>query len=195
MSFPVSQAVSAALRAPFALDQIYSRQGPGGKSLDYVSIETVLQRLLDAAPGYSWVADVKFNPDGVPIVVGQLSIPLPDGSIKTATGVGADNNGEAVLDKAIKTANSEAMKNAAKNGFGVALDLWNAGYRDSVKAQRKRAGLSEAQVKSAVFKIARDRLDKEKPSAAEVAKLFNVPAGSLTDKDALLAILAAEDDA
>lgn len=193
MSF--SQAVSAALRAPFALDQIYSRQGPGGKSLDYVSIETVLQRLLDAAPGYSWVADVKFNPDGVPIVVGQLSIPLPDGSIKTATGVGADNNGEAVLDKAIKTANSEAMKNAAKNGFGVALDLWNAGYRDSVKAQRKRAGLSEAQVKSAVFKIARDRLDKEKPSAAEVAKLFNVPAGSLTDKDALLAILAAEDDA
>jgi hypothetical protein len=176
------------LRAPFPLDQIYSRQGPGGKSLDYVAIETVLQRLLDAAPDYSWHATVGFTPEGQPFVQGQLTI---DG--KTASGFGADSEGEKSLDKAIKTANSEAMKNAAKNGFGVALDLWNADYRDAVKSARRRAGLTEAQLKAQVFKIAIAKLGKEKPSAAEIGKLFGVPAGKLTDKDTLLQILAAED--
>lgn len=187
---PVQKSALDKLREPFPLDQIYSRQGPGGKTLDYVSIETVLQRLLDAAPDYSWDATVGFTPEGIPFVAGHLTV-----NGKTAFGVGSDNNGEQVLDKALKTANSEAMKNAAKNGFGVALDLWNADYRDAVKAQRKRAGMTEAQLKSAVFKIATAKLDKDKPSAAEIGKLFDVPAGKLTDKDTLLAILAAEDDA
>jgi hypothetical protein len=180
--------VVAELRAPFPLDQIYSRQGPGGKALDYVSIETVLQRLLDVAPDYSIDGKVEYinAEDGQAVV----SVQLTAGG-KTAFGIGEMKN--PALDMAVKSATSEAIKNAAKNGFGVALDLWNAQYRDDVKAARKRAGMTEAQLKAQVFKIAIARLGKDKPSAAEIAGLFNVPASKLTDKDTLLEILANED--
>ena len=96
------------------------------------------------------------------------------------------------IDMAVKSATSEATKNAAKNGFGVALDLWNADYRDAVGEARKLAGMTEAQLKAKVFGIARTKLDKAKPSAAEIGKLFGVPASKLTDEDTLRAILVAE---
>lgn len=177
----------AALRAPFPLDKIYSRQGPGGKQLDYVSIETVLERLIEVAPTYSLIGNVEFlDPDqGKAVVSVQLSV-----GDKTAFGIGAMVNPD--IDMAVKSATSEATKNAAKNGFGVALDLWNSDYRDSVKAARALAGMTEAQLKAKVFGIARTALGKDKPSAVEIGNLFNVPAAKLTDEDTLRAILVAE---
>lgn len=178
--------VVAALREPFPLDKIYARQGPGGKTLDYVSIETVLERLIEVAPDYSIVGKVEYLEPGQAVVSVQLTI-----GDKTAFGIGEMANPS--TDMAVKSATSEAIKNAAKNGFGVALDLWNAEYRDNVGKARKRAGMTEAQLKAEVFSIARTRLDKAKPSAAEIGKLFGVPANKLTDESTLREILDAED--
>jgi len=62
----------ARLREPFPLDLIYARQGPGGKTLDYVSIETVLARLLDVDPLYSIVGKVESTSDNTAVVSVQL---------------------------------------------------------------------------------------------------------------------------
>ncbi len=180
----------AQLRAPFPLDKIYSRQGPGRKALDYVSIETVLERLIEVAPHYSLVGKVEhLDADkGKAVVSVQLTI-----GDKSGFGIGAMVNPD--IDMAAKSATSEAIKNAAKNGFGVALDLWNEEYRNAIGAARKRANMTEAQLKAAVFTIAREKLDKQKPSAKEIGELFNVDPGKLTDEATLREILDAEDAA
>lgn len=185
MPAAAKNAVVAALREPFPLDKIYSRQGPGGKTLDYVSIETVLERLIEVAPEYSIIGNVELLEKGLAVVSVQLSV-----GDKVGFGIGSMQNPD--LDMCVKSATSEAIKNAAKNGFGVALDLWNAEYRDSVKDARALAGMTEAQLKAKVFGIARTKLDKAKPSAAEIGKLFGVPAAKLTDEDTLREILVAE---
>jgi hypothetical protein len=201
MSAATDKAESAtreALRAPFPADKVYQRQGPGGKKLDFISIETVLNRLLDAAPGYSWVASAQINypesyidkdgdritPNPIVATTGTLSI---DG--KSATGFGSHQNPD--LDMALKSANSEAMKNAAKNGWGVMLELWDAEYRDDLEKNRKIQTASEASLKGDVFRIARERLGKDKPTAVEIGTLFGVDPSLLTDVPTLRAILVA----
>lgn len=186
MAAATKNAVVAKLREPFPLDKIYSRQGPGGKQLDYVSIETVLERLIEVAPDYSLFGKVERLTENSAVVSIQLTI-----GDKSSFGIGEMTN--PALDMAVKSATSEAIKNAAKNGFGIALDLWNADYRDDVARQRKRAGATEAQLKAEVFSIARTRLDKAKPSAAEIGELFDVSPSKLTDEATLRAILEAED--
>lgn len=174
-----------ALREPFPLDLVYSRQGPGNKQLDYVAIETVLERLLTVAPHYSMAGKLESLSDNTAVVSIHLTI-----GDKTGFGIGEMTNPS--VDMAVKSATSEAIKNAAKNGFGIGLELWNADYRDQLATQRKQAGMTEAQLKAAVFNIARTRLDKAKPSAVEIGKLFDVDPSLLTDEATLRAILVAE---
>lgn len=185
------------LREPFPADAVKQRQGSGGKQLDYVAIETVLARLLDVAPGYSWVANIaRLEPTVIStrngdvngwtaFVEGQLSI-----GEKTAAGVGAMVNADP--DMAVKSANSEAMKNAAKNGFGVALELWDEEYRKGLDRRRKLAKGSAAALKQEVFRIAKERLGKDKPTAKDIAGVFGVAAGDLADEDILKSILEKE---
>lgn len=185
------------LREPFAPEAVKQRQGSGGKQLDYVAIETVLARLLDAAPDYSWVARIaRLEPTVIStrngdvngwtaFVEGQLSI-----GEKTAAGVGAMVNADP--DMAVKSANSEAMKNAAKNGFGVALELWDEEYRKGLDRRRKLAKGSAATLKQAVFGLAVEQLGKAKPSAKEIAAHFGVQPGDLADEETLKTILTKE---
>lgn len=131
------------LREPFPVDKVKQRPGGGGKTLDYVPIETVLERLLDAAPGYSWEASTMQipgtrNDKWAVVVQGQLTI---DG--KTAFGVGSMENTD--LDMAVKSANSEAMKNAAKNGWGVGLELWDEEYRQELAVARESGAATVAE--------------------------------------------------
>lgn len=189
--------VLEALRQPFPVEDVKTRAGGGGKTLDYVAIETVLGRLLDVAPEYSWVAEIaSFSPrvtvvDGdekttyVAVVSGQLAI-----GEKVAAGVGAMVNPDP--DMAVKSANSEAMKNAAKNGFGVALELWDAEYRSGLDRRRKLASGNAATLKQEVFKLAVERTGKAKPTAAEIAKTFGVSAADLSDVETLRGILETE---
>ena len=171
------------LREPFPASAVKQRQGPGSTKLDYVPIETVLNRLLEVAPTYDWLARVVSfeGGTGVAVVEGHLTI-----GNKTAYGVGAMKNTDA--DMALKSANSEAMKNAAKNGFGIALELWDAEHRKSIDRQRKAMG-SPAAMKQEVFRQAKEALGKDKPTAAEIAKHFGVKAADLMEEETLRGIL------
>ena len=174
------------LRRPFPAGDVKQRQGGGGKTLDYVAIETTIERFLTEAPTYSWDGRVVMvSQDGnswVAVVEGRLTA---EG--KSGFGVGAMKNPD--VDMAVKSANSEAFKNAAKNGFGVALELWSEEHRENLKVARAAAGGSEASLKKAVFDLAKKQLGKTKPTVAEVAKQFGVEAGELSDKATLEKIL------
>lgn len=176
------------LREKFTADQVKQRQGPRGKALDYVPIETVLERLLDVMPDYSWqaTADVRLTPETqyLAIVTGQLSTQQGE---KLATGVGAMVHGDP--DMAVKSANSEAMKNAAKNGFGVGLELWSEEHRQSLATDRALAAGDETTLKKVVYDRAKEGLNKSRPTQAEVADYFNVTVNDLKDVDVLKKIL------
>lgn len=188
-----SKEVRAALRAKFPATDVKQRVGAGGMKLDYVAGETVINRLLDATEGedngYAWQATVvkveKVGDSWAAVVQGMLLIQGDMG-----TGVGAMVNKD--VDMAVKSANTEALKNAAKNGFGVGIELWDKEYRDTLGQQRRLLGGSEAAMKQEVFKIAKERLGTERPSASAVAKVFNVSMGDLSDAEALKGILEAE---
>lgn len=175
----------AQLREPFPVEAVKTRPGGGGKTLDYVAIETVLERLLDVAPEYSWTAEIVSFEGNTAVVCGQLQI-----GQKVATGVGAMTNPDP--DMAVKSANSEAMKNAAKNGFGVALELWSEEHRKDLARARKLANATEATLKQEVFRLATERLGRKPKTAAEAAKVFGKTASALADEEGLRAILTQE---
>jgi hypothetical protein len=198
----VALTVFERLRAPFPPEKVYQRQGPGGKKLDFVAIETVLERLLDVAPDYSWVATPELVPvvksagggdEGEDTVERQAYTAVVTGHLtiegKSAFGVGSHTNPD--LDMALKSANSEAMKNAAKNGFGVMLELWNEEYRVELGKRRALGKASLATLKAEVYKLGRTAIGKDKPTAKEIAAHFGVDASMLTDEDTLRGILAA----
>ena len=146
-----------------------------------------MERLLEAAPGYSIENASAYitGPDNVAVASLELVI---DG--KRGFGVGSMKNPD--LDMALKTAVSEAIKNAAKNGFGVGLELWDEEYRKTLDTKRALLGGSEAALKREVFKIARDRTGLDKPTGAQVAKVFGRKAGELADAAVLREILEGE---
>lgn len=184
--------VLGALREPFPVSQV--RKNPQG--LDYVSIDGYLNRLLDVL-GFDFdftitQSSVELLPDTMKTnsgkmqylaqVTGQLSI-----GGATRAGTGADVSFDA--DKAIKTAQAEAIKKAC-HAFGIALELWDEEHR--AKLARQRSITTEAGVKREVWKIARDRTGKDKPSLKEVAAVFNREASELNDVDTLRTILVEE---
>ena len=144
-----------------------------------------MQRLLDVAPDYSIENASSALVDGVAVASLELVI---DG--KRGFGVGAMKNPDP--DMALKSAVSEALKNAAKNGFGIGLELWDAEYRKTLDSRRALLGGSEAALKREVFRIARDKTGLDKPTGAQVAKVFGRKAGELADPAVLREILEGE---
>lgn len=192
-----SPEIRKALRVPFPADEVRQRQGPGGKKLDYVGGEQFIKRLLevteDEPSGYAWtvngfnierIGDAENGYQWAAVVSGTLLIAGDAGG-----GVGAMVNAD--LDMAMKSANTEALKNAAKNGFGIGLELWDAEYRDQLGQKRRLLAGSEQAMKQAVWRLAQQR-DPEAKTAAKVAKLFGVKTGDLADKEVLKTILEAE---
>jgi hypothetical protein len=175
----------AKLREPFPADQVKQRPGGGGQKLDYVAIETTLGRLLDVAPEFCWSASVQILEDRTAVVTGTLHI-----GDKFATGVGAMKNPD--MDMAVKSANSEAIKNAAKNGWGVSLELWDADYRATLATKRALLSGSEAALKRAVHDLAKERLGVDRPSLQEMAMLFEFDPADLAEPEVLREILERE---
>lgn len=190
-----SQKVREALRKRFPADQVKQRVGAGSMKLDYVAGETVINRLIEATQdedsGYAWqsrIVMVELQADGknwVAVVEGTLLIQGDAGS-----GVGAMKNPD--VDMAVKSANTEALKNAAKNGFGVGIELWDKEYRETLGQARRALAGNEAALKSMVYDIAKERLGIARPSQAQVAEVFNVTAGDLSDAATLQNILRDE---
>lgn len=188
-----------ALRKPFAPSDVKQREGAGRMKLDYVAGETVIGRLLDATEntgGYAWQGQVVHiehgketdrndNPLWTVVVSGHLLI---DGS--GGFGIGSMSNAD--LDMAAKSANTEAIKNAAKNGFGVGLELWDKEYRAALKQRRLAAEGDEKALKALVFDLAKDKLGT-RPTAKATAELFGTTVGGLSDAATLTTILEAEE--
>jgi len=83
------------------------------------------------------------------------------------------------------------VKRALKNfGDQFGLGLYDAERRNDV--ERRRGLNTDAGIKREVWKIARERTGKDKPTAAEVAKVFERKATELNDAAVLRQILVDE---
>jgi hypothetical protein len=193
------------LRVPFPAGQVKKNE----KNLDYISIDGYIRRFLEVVGlGYDFVvtqSSVTLLPEDMSTstgkrqylaqVTGAIHIhgtPTTPSSARpgaSRSGTGADVSFDP--DKAVKTAQAEAFKKAAHQ-FGVALELWDEDHRADLEVVRRGAGGSEAALKKAVFDLAKKRLDKKKPTVAEVAELFNVEPGDLSSKSTLEQILRTE---
>lgn len=89
---------------------------------------------------------------------------------------------------AMKEAVSDGVKRALKNlGEQFGLGLYDAERRADVEARR---GLTtEAGRKRTVWKLAREKTGKDKPTAAEVAKAFGRKAADMNEPQTLVDIL------
>lgn len=133
----------AALSAPFSVNEVKQRQG-GGKMLDYIDWTAVVRRLNDVVPNWSMNSEIHSvhnvevtkNKQQVPgfavVCEVELRVPSSDGYVYRC-GVGAGVSDD--IDMAAKTAQAEALKKAS-NQFGMALELWDAEHRDTLKAIR-----------------------------------------------------------
>lgn len=179
------------LREPFPASQV--RKNPDG--MHYVAIDGYINRLLDVlGTDYEFgvtQSTVELLPEDMKTrsgkrqylaqVTGGLTI---EGS--TRFGVGADVSFDP--DKAVKTAQAEALKKACHQ-FGIALELWSEDRRDEIDRQHRLASGSEQALKNEVWRIAKER---GATSLAAVAKTFNVKPGELADPAVLQRILEQE---
>lgn len=149
------------LGAEFPPEVIKSNQGR-----PYVPIDKVLARLSDVLAG-SW--DLQLHPEPLQVVddlyrergaakrafLAQVraTITVRDGDqVISRDGVGADISPDA--DKALKTAQANAVKKAAQQ-FGVGAQLWDEGYRADLDKKQAQAHADKAEVKAIKQEILR----------------------------------------
>lgn len=168
----------------------HKTRSQGGQTLTYLSIDATIRRLNEVlGPGWSTSAttDVQLLDNGKYLAVTQLTLTaVIDGTSKGAYGVGAMVNGDP--DMAAKTALAEAIKKAGHQ-LGIGLYLWDADSRERIERLRKIEGMSEAALKTAVYKLAKQQMDKADPMVKDVAAHFGVQPGELTDVETLRRIL------
>ena len=141
------------LEGEFPSKEVKSRT-QAGQELLYISTDSVINR-LNRAMGITWdtelIKDEVITIDGETIYRVVISLNMHDREngdlIAKRIGVGCDKmeykikGGTATKsdpDKAVKTAYSEAIKNAAKT-YGVALYLWEEEQRKHVKELKEKA--------------------------------------------------------
>lgn len=186
------------LAAEFNADAYQTRAAPGGgPQLTYVSIDQTIKRLNEVlGPNWSTRALSTLTPEtgnnGRPTYLAVCELHMEckvDGEFKTAYGVGAMKNPDP--DMALKSALAEAIKKAAHQ-LGVGLHLWDKDTRAKIEKKMDLAKASDAKLKAAVYQIARDRLDKTKPTMAEVAELFGRKTADMQEPETNRAILQEE---
>lgn len=179
----------------------------GGRDLTYLSIDATINRVNDVL-GTGWsieppsrttvtgeTRESKDENDNITrkivyVAFSELFIRATiDGTEKTLYGVGADSKGDP--DDAVKTALAEALKKAFHQA-GVGLYLWDEETRERVAAKMGLAKKTPIQLKQMVWKLAKDRLGTDKPTAPQIAKEFGVSASELNDADVLRSILEAQ---
>jgi recombination DNA repair RAD52 pathway protein len=127
---PLTQQQLKALLSPLQAERVKTRKGGGGMTLSYVEgwdIRAMLTRVFGFG-GWDWtVLDVKPIGNGF-FVHGRLHIKQTD---TTWDGVGHGTMG--APDDQVKTAVTEALKNAAQNlGDAAGLSLYNKGSMEPV---------------------------------------------------------------
>lgn len=118
------------LTKPFRRDQLKQREGQRGKTLTYVDVAAVIERLNQACDSWSFEVERYEVKDGEALVLGKLTA---DGVVKTAFGgssITVDREGTVVsIADDLKAASSDALKKAASM-LGVGLELYGGGRRD-----------------------------------------------------------------
>lgn len=148
-----------ALAADFPKSEVRQRDGGRGVKLDYIDIVSTINRLCSVL-GASWdwrVLDAKVEvvendgPKYLAYERGELVVTLDDGkTVITRGGSGADVDARDP-DKAIKTADAEALKKAGHK-FQIALYLWDEEKRDEIANYRRLAkGASLGALKKAAL--------------------------------------------
>lgn len=149
-----------ALAADFPKSEVKQRIGGGNVKLDYIDIVSTINRLCSVL-GADWdwrVLDAKVEvvendgPKYLAYERGELVVRLEDGTTITRGGSGADVDSRDP-DKAIKTADAEALKKAGHK-FQIALYLWDEGKRDEIAEFRKLSKASLPQLKKAALEKA-----------------------------------------
>lgn len=164
-----------------------------GRELTYLSIDAVLNRLNEVL-GSGWsnqaTTSLTAQDDGTFLAVCelQLSAQLEEG-VTTRYGVGAMVNKDP--DMASKTALAEAIKKAG-HAFGIGLYLWDEAERGTVEKLMKLDGATTATLKQQVFRLAAEKMGEDKPTAAQIAKLFKVKVPDLSERAVLVEILTEE---
>jgi hypothetical protein len=202
----------ADLSEPFAPDMV--KKNP--KGFDYVAIDGYINRLNQTVgANWSWVInDHELRYEGIPntnngkmqflaVVRGTLTIVGTDHTfieadntdsdyLATITfessrdGIGADVSFDP--DKALKTAQAEALKKACHQ-FGIALYLWDDEQRGYLDLQRK-AAISEDDLKRlAVAYVQRTLGTDEMPSKDIIADTLGMDADDLSNNTLLRAAL------
>jgi hypothetical protein len=179
------------LAAEFAGHELKQRK-QAGRTLTYISIDATINRLNEVL-GPAWNTDATTTVEfvhGQYLAVCELKLMAQvDEIVKQAYGVGADKAPDP--DKAAKTALAEAIKKAGHQ-LGIGLYLWDEDGRGRAENKMRLARASTAALKSEVFSIAKEKLAKSNPSAAEIGELFGVAPGDLADEGTLRSILTKE---
>ena len=175
------------LSKPFPIDKVKQRPGPGGIKLDYIAGEDIIEKLNTLLDNnWHWNSSYEIHQsDNKWIVFVRGDLVIEECS---RTGMGSFVHADP--DMAIKSANTEALKNASKH-YGVALYLWNAGEREKVAQERAEGSPKTiAGLKKAVLDLAMKQGLLGHPSKEGLAKHFGIAEPSdLDNRDVLEGIL------
>jgi hypothetical protein len=118
------------LSKPFRRDQLKQREGQRGKTLTYIDVAAVIERLNESCEAWNFEVEKHEVHDGEAIVLGKLTA---DGVVKMAFGgsnITVDREGSVVsIADDLKAAASDALKKAASM-LGVGLELYGGARRD-----------------------------------------------------------------
>lgn len=210
------------LTQPIDPNRVKSREGGGGKSLSYIAGHDAIATANDVfgIGGWGYTVDelvclgeeeVKSqSTDKYGYRVGYRAIVRVTlfGHLSTSQGAykpvsyadvgfgdSIEYRGSRITphELAMKEAVTDGLKRALKNlGEQFGLSLYSEEGRGEIAARAKLLA-SETALKNEVWRIAKVRLEKDKPTAVEVAQLFGLKkAGDLTDRATLVKILEGE---
>ena len=165
------------LRREFTPAECENRAGPGGFTLTYVAHFAVIDRLIEAVGigNFQWKISSVLVADNMVTVAGDLTLWVDERWV-TNSGVSTEALKGNDLEKSTKTADTDALKRAARL-FGVGLHLYCKGgtkpaARQSMGVSGGTGGPTEPQ-KRLLYAIADEQGLGKREFADGVAKLGN----------------------
>ncbi len=150
------------LRAPTPKENIFQRPGGGG-TLDYVSLQYVMNRLDEVFTPFGWQFESEvvetLDPavTGHVVVQGSLTVQGPDGRAVTRMNFGGSQvkisrstNKCMDLGNDVKSATADALKKCASM-FGIASDIYGQNFDKEVAAKKKEAENELKRLRQRIF--------------------------------------------
>ena len=172
------------LNEHFPPEDIKQREGRGGKTLDYIEVQKVIQRLNDAFEGkWSFEVKDKDRTDKEVIVLGSL---MADDITKEQFGssditFSRDSKEPVCIGDDYKAAASDSLKKCAAM-FGVGLHLYENNKRNNQNGKPKAAanGRIAGEQKKAIVKLLGQLGVKEEQVEAHIKEQYKMSLEDLT---------------